>query len=154
MEYIWPNRKEEEEAEKEKPTPVEPTEIKSPAPGRSSIDSPRALYGPGTVDNDSTLLAPRKLANSRSFTDLRSAKGGSGSNTPFLNAPGFLQRSRSSDRLNISNSSDPPHSTPGPSQAIELEPESSETKKKDVGDAQVMKTRSSQKSFILVRISR
>ncbi|PPQ99072.1 hypothetical protein CVT24_003632 [Panaeolus cyanescens] len=156
MEYIWPNRKEDDAgAEGDKPVQVETSaraEVKSPTSGRSSIDSPRALYGGSLAGDGGTLLAPRKLANSRSFTDLRSAKGGSGTSTPFLNAPGFLQRTRSSDRLQVSTSSDS-QTTPGTSQVSELETEVVETRKKEVGDAQVMKTRSSQKSFILVRIS-
>lgn len=77
MEYLWPARKERngtrDDDESESTTPDEPETLKQIAsPTRTSLDSPRTLY---TLDKQgqSTLTPPmRKLASSRSFTDLRS----------------------------------------------------------------------------------
>jgi len=77
MEYLWPARKERngtrDDDESESTTPEEPEKSKQiVSPTRTSLDSPRTLY---TLDKQgqSTLTPPmRKLASSRSFTDLRS----------------------------------------------------------------------------------
>ena len=158
MEYVWPGRKHrqvalDDTAVKDKASkPSFEVEIKSPTSGRSSIDSPRALRRP--VDSDEkTLVSPlRKLGSSRSFTDLRSAKdAGFLSPGALLSPPSFLQRTHSSDFASLLDVPETPRLNGG------FESDVSDSKRKgskDAGDAQVMKTRSSQKSFVLVRISR
>ena len=160
MEYVWPDRKDRQAApddspgkEKERKPPLE-IEIKSPTSGRLSLDSPRALHGP----LDSNLIPPlRKLGSSQSFTDLRLAKD-AGSSQAFLSPrallspPSFLQRTHSSDSIHFSILDAPEMLRPNGPDSDELDPKRKGSK--DAGDAQVMKTRSSQKSFVLVRISR
>jgi len=111
------------------------------------FDSPRALHRP----DEKTLVPPlRKLGTSRSFTDLRSAK-----DTGFLNpgallsSPSFLQRTNSSDSINFASMLDAPETL----RPNGLDSDISDPGCKESDDAQVMKTRSSQKSFVLVRIS-
>jgi len=159
MEYVWPDRKDRQVAlddstakEKSLKPPLE-IEIKSPTSSRSSIDSPRALHRP--VNSNGKDLTPplRKLGSSRSFTDLRLAKDtGVLSPGALLSPPSFLQRTCSSDSINFASTSD----TPETQRLVSLDSDASDPKRigsKDAGDAQVMKTRSSQKSFVLVRIS-
>ncbi|KAF8974465.1 golgi-body localization protein domain-containing protein [Flammula alnicola] len=152
MEYVWPDRarrKAVEESEKlQKKDPPEIT-VKSPtSPGRSSVDSPRGLHvSPRPADSNGKPPMPslRRLGSSRSFTDLKSARENS-----FLSPPAFLKRTHSSDSINFISMLE------GPSGANTDDAEATTDildKKHDAGDAQVMKTRSSQKSFILVRIS-
>lgn len=161
MEYVWPDRKDRQAAlddstakEKSLKPPLE-IEIKSPTSSRSSIDSPRALHRPVDPD-EKTLVSPlRKLGASRSFTDLRLAKN-TGFLSPgvFLSPPGFLQRTDSSSSISFASMLDAPE-TSRPNVEFDLDildPKRKESK--DTDDAQVMKTRSSQKSFVLVRISR
>ncbi|KAJ3512535.1 hypothetical protein NLJ89_g3461 [Agrocybe chaxingu] len=162
MEYFWPDRKARrvEDTPSPKTMPKTPLEIhiKSPTSphGRSSIDSPRALYSPKRADSTGKNLAPpplRKLGTSRSFTDLRTAKEGQiGGSIGFLSPPAFLKRTQSTDSVNFVSLLDVPP-TPGSSSAFETEPLDPQDHIKDSGDAQVMKNRSSQKSFVLVRIS-
>ena len=154
MEYVWPDRKDRQAAlddtpvkEKALKPPLE-IEIQSPTSGRSSIDSPRALH----ISDGNTLVPPlRKLRGSRSFTDLRLTKDpGFLSPGALLSPPSFLQRTSSADSINFAAILDAPE-TPRPIGGLDSD---DSDVKKDAGDAQVMKTRSSQKSFVLVRISR
>ncbi|KAF8812536.1 hypothetical protein BYT27DRAFT_7182979 [Phlegmacium glaucopus] len=159
MEYVWPDRKDRQAALNDTPSkerakkPAPEIEIKSPTSGRSSIDSPRALHRP--VDSGGKALIPplRKLGSSRSFTDLRLAKDTGFpsplNTTTLLSPPGFLQRTHSSDSINFAILLDAETQRPNAG----LDPDVSDPKSKDAGDAQVMKTRSSQKSFVLVHIS-
>ena len=161
MEYVWPDRKD-RQAHDDTPAKEEALRprleidinIKSPTSGRSSIDSPRALHR--QVDSDDKNLVPRKLGASRSFTDLRLAKGtGFLSSGALLSPPSFLQKTQSSDSINFASMLDAPE-TPRPNGGFDSDVSSDPKRKesKGAGDAQVMKTRSSQKSFVLVRISR
>lgn len=124
MEYVWPDRKDRETDN----TPS--VEVKSPV--RASVDSPRGLHGPKPPEP--TLAAPRRLAASRSFTDLRATT------ESFLAAPSFLTRNRSSESLNPEREK---KTADNPSQDLTTE----------FAEATVMKNRSSQKSFVFVRIS-
>ena len=159
MEYVWPDRKNRQPAHDDTPAKEEvlkprlEIDIKSPTSGRSSIDSPRALHR--QVDSDEKTLAPRKLGASRSFTDLRLAKdAGFLSPGALLSPPSFLQRTQSSDSVNFASMLDAPE-TPRPNGGFDSDVSDPKRKEsKDAGDAQVMKTRSSRKSFVLVRISR
>jgi hypothetical protein len=159
MEYVWPDRKDrraaqdDSPAKEEKPKPRLEIDIKSPTSGRSSIDSPRALHR--QADSDGRFFVPRKLGASRSFTDLRLAKDtGFLSPGALLSPPSFLQRTQSSDSVNFARMLDAPE-TPKPNGGVDSDISDTKRKEsKDAGDAQVMKTRSYQKSFVLVRISR
>ncbi|KAJ2930173.1 hypothetical protein H1R20_g6917, partial [Candolleomyces eurysporus] len=130
MEYVWPARKDREEGKE----PSLQVQVKSPV--RSSIDSPRALHF-NVPSQETRLAAPRKLAASRSFTDLRAATG------DFLTTPLFLHRNRSSESLNPDRNNTTLGEHSGQSQ-----PSKSENT-----DATVMKNRSIQKSFVYVRIA-
>lgn len=162
MEYVWPSRKNHTSNAVDNPEkgvlPKAPVEIKIKSPGRSSIDSPRALYSPPALNvPEITALSPphRKLGNSRSYTDLRSVKADNVVTVPrsFTLLP-FPKRTNSSDPV---TSSDPPStpvpSTPGQTMYLDLEPSGQDHVQSD-GDAQVMKSRSVQKIFVLVRIPR
>ncbi|KAF8913997.1 golgi-body localization protein domain-containing protein [Gymnopilus junonius] len=146
MEYVWPDRKNratlvDDFVDKESPpnAPLEIT-VHSPKSGRSSVDSPRGLRSPirsQTTDPGDKLYGHglRKLGASRSFTDLRSAR---------------TIRTNSTESVKFSSMLDA-QSTPGPGSSFGIDTGASAVKAPD--DAQVMKTRSSQKSFVLVRIS-
>lgn len=161
MEYVWPSRKNPRSDTGHKPEKevlVAPAEIrvKSPTSGRSSIDSPRALYSPvgPDVHQRATLNPPhRKLGNSRSYTDLRSAKDGIVAPVPrSITLLPFPKRTNPSDLVtSLEPPPTPGPSTPGPT-AFELEPTGQHVSSD--GDAQVMRSRSVQKTFVLVRIAR
>ena len=160
MEYVWPDRKDRQAAHDDTPAKEEALrprleiDIKSPTSGRSSIDSPRALHR--QADSDENTLVPRKFGASRSFTDLRLAKD-SGFLSPgaLLSPSSFLKRTQSSDSVSFASMMDAPE-TPRPNGGFDSDVSDPILRKesKDAGDAQVMKTRSSRKSFVLVRISR
>ncbi|TFK75811.1 hypothetical protein BDN72DRAFT_809463 [Pluteus cervinus] len=146
MEYVWPARKNRrktlEESQLESPIngPASPTvlQMRPLTPTRASLDSPRALHDVSDMPTQDALSVPvpslRRLGVSRSFTDLRATAG-------FLQTPALL-RNRSTDNLN---------QPPVPSSAPEGKPTKRAQKK--AGDAKEMKTRSSQKSFVFVKIS-
>jgi hypothetical protein len=158
MEYVWPSRKNRRSNAGDNPEkevlPKAPVEIKikGATSGRASIDSPRALYGPLALDfPERTTLSPshRKLGNSRSYTDLRSIKDDNVVVPRSFTLLPFPKQTNSSDPV---TSLDPP-STPGRTTYLDLEPSGQEHVPSD-GDAQVMKNRSVQKTFVLVRIAR
>jgi len=159
MEYVWPSQKESNSPNKEVfPTAPVEIHIKSPMSGRSSIDSPRALHSPRALEftgRSATLSPPgRKLGNSRSFTDLRETKDKLGQASLFPGSP-ITKRSNSSDLVNFSSLLDPT-ATSGPSTPnlhAGFDPDPVKNGK-SAGDAQVMKNRSVQKTFVLVRITR
>ncbi|KAG5639269.1 hypothetical protein H0H81_004930 [Sphagnurus paluster] len=129
MEYLWPARKHRNEIEDEKPpsTPPKPDT-------RMSLDSPRTLHS-AKPPNEFLVPPLRRLGNSRSFTDLR------GSAKDALTVP-TIHKLPSSDTLrqiSISTFDSPERR------------DQRKLSKKD--DAAEMKTRTSQKSFVLVRIS-
>ncbi|TFK43439.1 golgi-body localization protein domain-containing protein [Crucibulum laeve] len=146
MEYVWPARRQRDETAATPITPKTPLqiEVKSPVSSRSSLDSPRALHA--HPEPPKSLIPPlRKLGSSRSFTDLRAVK-----DSGFLRAP-ILHRTHSSNSLKqIANTLDSSEhrasGTASGSGAVDEEQEK-------IGDAAVMKTRSSQKTFVLVKIS-
>jgi len=173
MEYFWPDRQARqriagpEDVQDNSLTKLPTLEIKSPASGRSSMDSPRPLLGSKQHTKlEAKTQGPtlRKLGSSRSFTDLRSARDDDVLNPPlmsppaflttpgFLSPPAFLKRTHSTDSVNFASLLDAPP-TPGP-KGNTHDVNDTENVDKNVGDAQVMKSRSSQKSFILVKISR
>ncbi|KIJ70055.1 hypothetical protein HYDPIDRAFT_121417 [Hydnomerulius pinastri MD-312] len=141
MEYVWPARRGRSQA-KTHGTPHQTVEIlpssEQTAP-RSSLDSSRLLQKPRT-SLDSSRLAPglRKLGASRSFTDLRSAAAESAKPSPTI-AQQSSHRQHNPD-LDLKEDSKPLRKSqredrPGKDDAVE------------------MKSRSSQKTFILVKIS-
>lgn len=167
MEYIWPDRGSRQipahDPQKNQQNNVTIT-VKSPTTGRSSIDSPRGLHTPKlSVESSGKPGAPalRKLGSSRSFTDLRSSVKEDSLLSPlafssaqgFLSPPAFLKRTHSTDSVNFASMLDA-SATPGLNDSFDTEAAEIDRKLKAAGDAQVMKTRSSQKSFVLVRISR
>lgn len=139
MEYVWPARRGRNQTDTQS-TIRDLTESHRPSeqpPSRSSMESALLLQKP-RASLDSNKLAPsaRKLGPSRSFTDLRSAAAESmkapvetsfsQAATPDLNVN---EDSRSIRKVNRED-------RPGKDDAVE------------------MKTRSSQKTFILVKVSR
>ena len=161
MEYIWPDREEREKAaiNSTAPTadqgqPIVP-EITIKSPGRSSVDSPRGLQSPQR--SETTLPPPplRKLGSSRSFTDLRTTAKEEGSlfgptflkPQGLLSPPGFLKRTYSSESVNFSSMVDAAN-------AGEVDATGTIAQRSATDDAQLMKTRSSQKTFVLVKVAR
>lgn len=137
MEYVWPARRGRNLADMERVVDYLSDRPLEPPPPRSSLES-CTLTQKSRVSLDSSRLAPnqRKLGPSRSFTDLRSAAAES-TKTPVETS--FPQTGTSDSDVNEDSWSimkaareDPP----GKDDAVE------------------MKTRSSQKTFILVKISR
>ncbi|EEB92855.1 hypothetical protein MPER_08573, partial [Moniliophthora perniciosa FA553] len=150
MEYLWPARK-------DRPEPIEEgsfeiigdSQTTIQVSGRSSLDSPRSIMsrqasGSGTPSYG---LAPplRRLGASRSFTDLRM----SASESSELSRP--LQRTRSSEALRVRGNVKAPESL-DPARTAK-KPEANVGRNPSAGDAAEMRTRSSQKTFVLVRIS-
>ncbi len=137
MEYLWPARKERNgthDDESESTTPEESeTSKQTVSPTRTSLDSPRALYTLDKQGQSSLTLPMRKLASSRSFTDLRS---------PTQSANGQLLTVHS----NRSVESLASHRAGRGSKSKSVNGES------DAADE--MKARLGQKTFILVRIHR
>ncbi|KIL00625.1 hypothetical protein PAXRUDRAFT_821523 [Paxillus rubicundulus Ve08.2h10] len=141
MEYVWPARRGRNQA-KTQNGPHQPPEtqiLSEQIHPRSSLDSSRLQQKPRT-SLDSNRLVPglRKLGASRSFTDLRSAAAES-TRTPSVIVP---QPSQQVVTLDSNTNEDPravrkanPEDRPGRDDAVE------------------MKTRSHQKTFILVKIS-
>lgn len=136
MEYVWPARRGRDQTNPIRDLPESHRPSEQPPP-RSSLESALLLQKPRR-SLDSNRLAPglRKLGSSRSFTDLRSAAAES-TKTPVETSFGRAatpdlsvnEDSRSIRKVNREDQ-------PGKDDAVE------------------MKTRSSQKTFILVKISR
>ncbi|KAF8195786.1 golgi-body localization protein domain-containing protein [Mycena galopus ATCC 62051] len=142
MEYVWPARRNRKQAiEDEPPTTTENTpEIMLV---RSSLDSPRSQT------KKSSLLAPAvtppaRLSASRSFTDLRSAATLAPPSRPTLH------RTASSSALRQGTM---PLAPPIDPSRKKNRSDTSNKVAKRAGDAAEMKTRSSQKSFVMVRVS-
>lgn len=158
MEYVWPARRERQHTDEietfetlmESPITEEPVDIvvipESPmSPRRSSWDvSPRTREEHHHTAPTSPL---RKLGTSRSFTDLRKARTDS-----LLSPTPTLHKTRSTDAL----AHEAHHPTRQNSRSGGDAKERSLTlgKRKVVDDATEMKTRSSQKTFIWVRVNR
>ena len=158
MEYVWPARRERQHTDEietfetltESPITEEPVDIvvipESPmSPRRSSWDvSPRTREDHHHTAPTSPL---RKLGTSRSFTDLRKARTDSLlSPTPTLHktrsTEGLAHEARYPTRQNSKSGGD------AKERLLPL------SKRKDIDDATEMKTRSSQKTFIWVRVNR
>lgn len=148
MEYLWPdrrNRQRDSEDETASTWSQETTHSEGlhvpNLPIRSSIDSPRALQNlhSDDVSQDGRLAPPsvRRLASSRSFTDLRYT---------FGDHDRFQFLSSNSGRQESSDLHEP--LSPGPKYEATFDLEQKR------GDAAVMKTRSSQKTFIYVKVAR
>jgi hypothetical protein len=163
MEYVWPDRASRtiaREPEKMQTVVAVPPDItvKSPtSAGRSSFDSPHGLQPSRGGDSKPPMPSLRRLGSSRSFTDLKSARESTAVNSSaflspqgFLSPTGFLKRTHSSDSVNFASMLDASNGA----QPVDAEPSSIQDRANDADDAQVMKTRSSQKTFVLVRISR
>ncbi|KAH0839883.1 hypothetical protein J3R83DRAFT_834 [Lanmaoa asiatica] len=137
MEYVWPARRGRSQTDTQSaicdlPESHRPSEQ---PPSRSSLESALLLQKPrGSLDSNRLAPSLRKLGSSRSFTDLRSAAAES-TKTPVETSFG---RAATPD-LNVEDSQSIRKVTledrPGKDDAVE------------------MKTRSSQKTFILVKIS-
>lgn len=151
MEYLWPDRRdrqrdsEDELASTWSHDTTHSEEFSVPKlPIRSSIDSPRGLQNLQSEDvSQNGRLAPpslRRLGSSRSFTDLRYTFG-------EYDRPQFLLSNGGSNGR--PDSSDVHESFAAGAKfdaTLELE--------EKTGDAAVMKTRSSQKTFIHVKVAR
>lgn len=136
MEYVWPARRQRKAIESAGGegdiTPVETSYLNIPAP----LESPGLSRTQSNLSPSSLTPPPlRRLGVSRSFTDLRSAVAEA--------SPKFesLHRTRSTENLQVDGSG-------------ARRPKSRHGKAFKAGDAAEMKTRSSQKSFVLVRVSR
>lgn len=150
MEYVWPTRRKprraistpETEGFRLPPSPSSPSAPRTQTPRRVSTDLPSSK----SVDS-SRLGIPqlRKTATSRSFSDLRKAASDS------LQVPG-LHRTRSTDMISsfsVSNSSGQVSKT-----SDDFRERTFTSRPIVTDDATVMKTRSSQKTFVWVKVSR
>ncbi|KDQ64599.1 hypothetical protein JAAARDRAFT_145519 [Jaapia argillacea MUCL 33604] len=147
MEYVWParkNRRQIESQEEHNLTNSDSDEddpvLKTQAPMRSSLELPRPIPHSRMSGN---ILAPplRRLGASRSFTDLRSAA----SDTFHFSK---MQRTPSSYREDPLQSS----ASAGQLQRTKVESPTRISFGREGNDAAEMRTRSSQKSFIRVRV--
>ncbi|KAH7887657.1 golgi-body localization protein domain-containing protein [Phlebopus sp. FC_14] len=140
MEYVWPARRGRNHTKTSglELTPGSRVLPPEEVPLRSSLDSSRLLQTPRTsLDSGNLAFSTRKLATSRSFTDLRSAatdsmKGGS--------------LSLSSNQRMVTVDADA-------SDGLRTMRKISREDRPGQDDAVEMKTRSSQKTFILVKIA-
>lgn len=134
MEYVWPARRSRNRGS-DTASPSDTHHLKP----RASLDSSKLLNQPRS-SLDSTGLTPplRKLGSSRSFTDLRSAAADS-TITPYFDGQSN-QRSLTADALDESR-----RQRHAIIRQVSLEHKT---------DFDEMKTRSSQKNFVLVKISR
>ena len=139
MEYLWPARKRRHGVTGHLSEPPTLSPPKTPG-GRTSLDSPRALHNINTPtpSNAKGLVPPlRKIGTSRSFTDLREAAR----DTLKLPTIHKLPSTETFQRVTTS---------PEVAEGYYI----SKNDLKKAGDAAEMKNRASQKSFVLVRISR
>ena len=139
MEYLWPARKERNDGrdgdENEMATPEEfEVSDQAASPTRTSLDSPRTLYALERQGQSSLTPPMRKLASSKSFTDLRSPTQSTNGRSLTVHSNHSTESLASSHRAGRGSKSKP---TNGESDA-----------------ADEMKARLGQKSFILVRIQR
>ncbi|KAG6821618.1 hypothetical protein H0H93_000127 [Arthromyces matolae] len=125
MEYLWPARKHRHANDAEESGLI--------VDKRTSLDSPRALQGPRPPSSPSDQLGPplRKLGTSRSFTDLRGSK----------------------DTLKVATVHKVPSTDSLRKVALAGDGEVSRKNKAKKDDAAEMKTRTSQRSFVLVKIA-
>lgn len=141
MEYVWPARRNRPNVVENGADEAPEDTTKAVVPSRSSMDSPRSRR---PTDESLNALEPplRKVSASRSVTDLRATS------LQVPPPPPSLHRTRSSGGLRRSS---------GPSEISRQKSRNDSSKvsaASNSGDAAEMKTRSSQKSFVLVRITR
>ncbi|KAF9055459.1 hypothetical protein BDZ89DRAFT_1056032 [Hymenopellis radicata] len=148
MEYLWPARRTRNISDDTIADSLDAQQRKMLPPARTSLDTPRALgHSKQASEPEIAKLAPptglRRLGTSRSFTNLREAAS---SRPQPLRAP-TLSRTRSSTALGReAQVADSERRVKNNKADIVEEP-------KQRGDAAEMRTRSSQKTFVLVRIS-
>ncbi len=152
MEYLWPARRTRNITDDTIANSPDAHHKKILPPSRTSLDSPRGLtHSRQASEPENAKLAPptglRRLGTSRSFTNLRDAA--SSRPQPFR-AP-TLSRTRSSAALGheaqLADAAAAERRVKTNKADVVQEP-------KQRGDAAEMRTRSSQKTFVLVRISR
>lgn len=149
MEYVYPARKHRRKSIEDVPQPetVMDTAIQSTSFGLPDSPRPHSAFSRDPFDPDSFSLAPplRKLGASRSFTDLRSTAVEDSTQVMLRQT---LQRTRSSENLKRNQTL---------VDGFEREPKRQRTishANRQNGDAAEMKTRSSRKTFVYVKISR
>ncbi|KAH9951643.1 golgi-body localization protein domain-containing protein [Amylocystis lapponica] len=149
MEYVWParkNRKVTDEIQSFEPLAESPTTAKDDpmntpntpnTPSRASWDFPQRKSLDSTRLTATTPL--RRLGSSRSFTDLRNAR------SDTLQVP-KLHKTRSTDVL-------VPATPTNSSGGLSARSFTRTSSRKEADDAAEMKTRSSQKTFVWVKVS-
>ncbi|KAJ7276501.1 golgi-body localization protein domain-containing protein [Mycena haematopus] len=145
MEYVWParrNRKQLIEDESFATADNTPDIVLV----RSSLDSPRSQTRNASISPPS--LSPARLSASRSFTDLRSAVTLAPPSRPGLH------RTASSGALRHGTTTVAPPMDPSRKKnRSDSSNKVAQLTRRKTGDAAEMKTRSSQKSFVMVRVS-
>lgn len=151
MEYLWPGRRDRKKAIQDRRTESSQTAHEHPPnkqsfpPSRISLDATRRTHSRQSSDsNNSSRLAPpmalRRLGTSRSFSNLRD----------FPSPVKSLPRTRSSEALG-QHASTIDHTEPRKLRRGDSRHDSGPVPRR--GDAAEMRTRSSQKTFVLVKIS-
>jgi hypothetical protein len=155
MEYVWPERRRRKQSESAPGTPTTSrnrrmteaiVEPRTPAPGgRASMETPRSTDHGGRSFDQTRLVPPqlRRKGTSRSFTDLRSASRDQQHERDV--APEFARA--------FSSYAFPPAATPA-GEWPGAQSSSALDKDKARGEADEMKSRSVQKSFVDVRVER
>ncbi|EKM59200.1 uncharacterized protein PHACADRAFT_169675 [Phanerochaete carnosa HHB-10118-sp] len=162
MEYVWPaRRRRQQNGGEDTPehdiedlhlppsAPSSPVDFRSPLP-TPSVHSPaprptrRASADLPSPSRENTLTVPglRKTPTSRSFTDLRKVAQNDALGVPRL------EKTKSSDALFALSTS-----SSGQMSRTSNESRTSTRRKQETDDAAVMKTRSSQKTFVWVKVS-
>ncbi|CCM03163.1 uncharacterized protein FIBRA_05285 [Fibroporia radiculosa] len=160
MEYVWPARRHREHSDDELHGLDSLPDSPSPTSDHANIliipDSPlsprRSSWDVSPLKSpDASKLTPvplRKLGTSRSFTDLRNA-----SRSDTLRSPG-LHKTRSTDALvTLSKPSRSVTSQVSKDSEGTKERNGQSRKRHEIDDATEMKTRSSQKTFVWVRVN-
>ena len=163
MEYVWPARRHRALEREERPNTPDISQSARPDPPpipitfRQSLDSSRAMDRPhGSLEKNQLAPPPlRRLGVSRSFTDLRSNAKSDFTPSPKgvltiktrandLDYIGKLSRADSENLFDLAGLQPKKRVDSGKQVA----------RRRKIGDAAEMKTRSSQKTFIMVKISR
>jgi hypothetical protein len=148
MEYVWPARRNRQQLIEDEQPLLPADNTPDIMLVRSSLDSPRPLVPRKGSLSPPALAPPARLSASRSFTDLRSA-----ATLAPPSRPG-LHRTASSGALRQPTLPVAPPIDPSRKKNRSDSSNKASQLTKKTGDAAEMKTRSSQKSFVMVRISR
>ncbi|KAI0796722.1 golgi-body localization protein domain-containing protein [Abortiporus biennis] len=156
MEYVWPARRNRKKNDPSPSSPVSPESDGSPladSPSAPSIRTPtRAstdMFPRKSLDsNRLTAPALRRLGPSRSFTDLRNVRMDSLNTVPIVPR---MHKTRSSDGLFALAAASSSSATD--SKSSDDSKDRMQIARREKDDATEMKTRSSQKTFVLVRIA-